>query len=165
VIDMGFEKLTRALSAVNFYRNKAWYIWKTAHILADREYMPSLLTSSPSDIYKQWGYRISDNIDELTKLPGVGVKTAKVVLHCLYDQDVIAVDTHVHRVSNRLWIVHTRSPEQTAKEIEQVIPQEFLGRAHHLFVLFGRYHCKAKKPDCDHCKLSKICEWYKNSRQ
>jgi endonuclease-3 len=70
--------------------------------LADREYMPSLLTSSPSDIYKQWGYRISDNIDELTKLPGVGVKTAKVVLHCLYDQDVIAVDTHVHRVSNRL---------------------------------------------------------------
>jgi len=89
------------------------------------------------------------------------VKTAKVVLHVLYGHEVIAVDTHVHRVSNRLGLVATRSPQDTAKIIESVVPAEYLGIAHHAMILFGRYHCKAINPLCEDCLLQSVCLRYR----
>ncbi len=146
-----------AINAVNFYRNKATNIYKTSQILttfridqkvqnvqrsgkknikAHQKSATKQKKLTPEDAYREYGYWLSDDEGELVKLPGVGVKTAKVVLHCLYDQDVIAVDTHVHRVANRLGFVHTTTPLQTAALIEQVVPRKFLGIAHHTMILF-----------------------------
>lgn len=182
VVEMGLEQFMEAINAVNFYRNKATNIYKTSQILVSLKNDQNIQkvqrvgkqniqkydnTSTkqkkltPEDVYREYGYWLSDDEGELIKLPGVGVKTAKVVLHCLYDQDVIAVDTHVHRVANRLGFVHTMTPLQTAALIEQVVPRKFLGIAHHTMILFGRYHCKALKPLCESCPLIGICEYRK----
>lgn len=91
----------------------------------------------------------------------MGIKTAKVILHVLYDEKVIAVDTHVHRVSNRLGRVDTKTPEQTSKLLESVIYEDNKSIAHHSIILFGRYHCKAIKPLCEDCPLSMYCKYYK----
>jgi endonuclease III len=105
-------------------------------------------------------YHIPSTTEALTKLPGVGEKTAKVIQYVLYKQPVIAVDTHVHRVANRLGIVHTAHPLQTSKEIETKIPKKRKLDAHHALILFGRYYCKAVKPKCADCGLQKFCEFY-----
>jgi endonuclease-3 len=112
--------------------------------------------------YKQW---IPDALEALMKLPWIGVKTGKLIAHVLYDKPFIAVDTHIHRVSNRLWIVKTTSPEKTSELLEKRIPDEYKDLAHHALVLFGRYYCTAKKPKCETCKLQKICEYYKVSKK
>ena len=94
------------------------------------------------------------------KLPGIGIKTAKLVAHVLYDKPYIAVDTHIHRVSNRLGLVETNDPKKTSDQLEKLIPNIYKEHAHHALVLFGRYHCKALKPQCESCKLQKICTYY-----
>jgi endonuclease-3 len=109
---------------------------------------------------KDW---IPDTIEELMKFPGIGVKTAKLVAHVLYDKPFIAVDTHIHRVSNRLWLVKTTAPEKTSELLEKRIPDSYKDHAHHALVLFGRYYCTARNPKCDSCKLQKICLYYKNT--
>jgi endonuclease-3 len=112
------------------------------------------------NIFKKYWYYVSDQIVELKKLPWVWEKTAKVIAHVLYGARVIAVDTHVHRVSNRLWFVKTVAPEQTSKLLEKIIPDTYKGISHHALVLFGRYYCLARKPKCDECELKKICNYY-----
>ncbi len=94
------------------------------------------------------------------KLPGIGIKTAKLIAHCVYGQLHIAVDTHIHRVTNRLGLVTTKTPEKTSELLEKIIPDSYKEHAHHALVLFGRYYCKAVKPKCDGCKLNKVCEYY-----
>lgn len=111
-------------------------------------------------VYKHHGYVIPDTIEEMVKLPGVWIKTAKVVLYVLYRQRRVAVDTHVHRVINRLWIVSTKYPEKTSEQLEKIIPDEYKDIAHHVIIYFGRYLCKAKNPECERCPLRIICEWY-----
>jgi len=108
---------------------------------------------------------IPDTLEELMKLPWVGIKTAKLVAHVLYDKPFIAVDTHIHRVSNRLWLVKTTTPEKTSELLEKRIPDEYKDHAHHALVLFGRYYCKAQKPNCEDCKLKTICLYYKASKK
>jgi endonuclease-3 len=100
-------------------------------------------------------------LEWLTKLPWVGEKTAKVILYVRYKHDLIAVDTHVHRVANRLWIIKTNEPLETSKEIEKAVPKKWKRIAHHSLILFGRYYCTAKKPKCENCVLQKYCEFYK----
>jgi endonuclease-3 len=112
-------------------------------------------------IYKQYGYIIPRRIADLMQLPGVWEKTAKVVAHVLYGEPVIAVDTHVHRVCNRLGIVKTKHPLQTSKFLEKVIPDDYKRIAHHCLILFGRYHCIARKPKCETCPVAKVCKYYK----
>ena len=102
---------------------------------------------------------------ELMKLPGVGEKTAKVVLHVLYKKPVIAVDTHVHRVCNRLGIVDTKTPLQTSKLLETLIPKKYKQIAHHCIILFGRYYCTARNPKCAQCKLNQICPYFMSLKQ
>lgn len=146
VLQMGQEKLEQAISSVNYYKMKAKHIYETAKMLNEQE--------------KDWNYHIPSTTEELIKFPGVGEKTAKVIQYVLYRKPVIAVDTHVHRVVNRLWIVHTNQPLQTSKEIESKIPKKRKLIAHHALILFGRYYCKAVKPKCEECGLKKLCEFY-----
>jgi endonuclease-3 len=140
-----FADFERSISSVNYYHTKAKHIRETAKIL------------------KQWK-KIPSDLDELLKLPGVGIKTWKLIAHVLYDKPFIAVDTHIHRVSNRLGIVKTISPEKTSELLEKCIPDSYKDLAHHTLVLFGRYYCTAKNPKCETCKLQKICLYYKNTK-
>ena len=110
------------------------------------------------DVYQQCGYWIPDTLEEMMQLPGVGVKTAKVVLYVLYRQRRVAVDTHVHRVMNRLWVIDTKTPDQSSVQLETIIPDEYKDIAHKCIIYFWRYHCKAKKPNCGACPLYDVCK-------
>lgn len=154
------EKRESMIQWVNYYRNKAKNIYKLATILSNSEFW----TLNSKFIKKRW-YRIPDTQEELVKLPWVWEKTAKVILQVLYWHDVIAVDTHVHRVTNRLWIVKTNEPLQTSKILEAKVPKEFRWDAHHWLILFGRYHCVARNPKCESCPFTHICGRYKKNSQ
>lgn len=151
LLTMGFATFEKAISSINYYKTKAKNIFATAKIIAKNCQKSSKMDKNC------W---IPDSIEELVKLPGIGVKTAKLVAHVLYDKPYIAVDTHIHRVSNRLWLVKTISPEKTSEQLEKLIPDEYKEHAHHALVLFWRYHCKAVKPKCEDCKLKTICLYY-----
>lgn len=144
LLAMGFPSFLSAIKSINYYQTKAKHIRETAKLL------------------KQWK-KIPNNLDKLMELPWVGVKTWKLIAHVLYDKPFIAVDTHIHRVSNRLGIVATTSPEKTSELLEKRIPDNYKDLAHHALVLFGRYYCTAKKPKCETCKLKKICLYYKKT--
>ena len=107
-----------------------------------------------------FGGEIPCTIDELTKLPGVGRKTANVVLAFAFDQAAMPVDTHVFRVSHRLGLVpdSAKTPEAVEKELVKHFPKEYISRAHHWLLLHGRYVCTARKPHCEGCALESICE-------
>ena len=102
---------------------------------------------------------VPNNRKFLESLPGVGRKTVNVFLSNIYNEPFIAVDTHVERVSKRLGLAKQNDDVyQVEKKLERKIPKEKRARAHHQLVLFGRYHCKAKNPNCIHCKLNDICK-------
>jgi endonuclease-3 len=107
-----------------------------------------------------FGGEIPCTIDELTKLPGVGRKTANVVLAFAFDQAAMPVDTHVFRVSHRLGLVpeSAKTPEAVEKELVKHFPKEYISRAHHWLLLHGRYVCTARKPHCENCPLTFICD-------
>lgn len=117
--------------------------------------------ANAQELYTERWYRIPDTIEEMVQLPGVWIKTAKVVLYILYGQRRVAVDTHVHRVMNRLGIVETKTPEQTSKLLEVIIPDDFKPLAHKVIIYFWRYHCTAINPKCSVCPLQKQCLWFK----
>lgn len=93
----------------------------------------------------------------LEKLPGVGRKTAGVVLNTVFGQPTIAVDTHIFRVSNRSGLAPGKTPDQVEQKLYKVVPQEYLQHAHHSLILFGRYVCKARAPDCPACVVRELC--------
>lgn len=103
--------------------------------------------------------QVPDDLAALQKLPGVGIKTANVVLNCAFGHPTIAVDTHVFRVSNRIGLVHTTSPDKTGEPLVKAIPTQWLQHAHHWLILHGRYTCKARKPECGHCVIYDLCEY------
>lgn len=146
VLKMGHAAFEQAIKSVNLYRGKAKHIYQTSELLAAQK------------------GKIPKTEAELVKLPGVGEKTAKVVLHVLYKKPVIAVDTHVHRVCNRLGIVKTNTPLQTSKLLETTIPNEYKSIAHHCMILFGRYLCTARKPKCSECQLQKLCPYFRSQQ-
>ena len=146
LISMWKDRFTDMIKSIWLYKSKSKNIFTTTEILSwhwDR-------------------YVIPVDVQDLIKLPWVGIKTAKVIAHVLYGAKLIAVDTHVHRVANRLSWVHTKTPEQTSKLLEWLIYEDNKSIAHHSIILFGRYHCKAKKPLCDSCPLRSYCDYYKN---
>ena len=110
-----------------------------------------------------WGGKVPDNLEDLTKLPGVGRKTANVVLSNAFNQDAMAVDTHVFRVSNRIGIVNTQTPEKTEFALMDAIPKKRWSHSHHLLIFHGRRICKARKPECGICPITKYCKYYKNN--
>ena len=107
----------------------------------------------------EFGGEIPSTMEELTKLPGVGRKTANVVLAFAFDQAAMPVDTHVFRVSHRLGLVPdtAKTPEAVEKELVKHFPKEYISRAHHWLLLHGRYVCTARKPHCEACPLTGIC--------
>ncbi len=97
--------------------------------------------------------------DELVKLPGVGRKTANVVLNIAFGQETMAVDTHIFRVSNRTGLAPGKTVERVEEKLEEVVPKEFRRHAHHWLILHGRYICKARTPLCAECPVYKVCEF------
>jgi len=146
VLNLSQSEIEEYVKYVNYYHNKAKFIKQSGEIL-EREF---------SGI-------IPNTLEELIKLPGVGVKTAKVILSVLYDPSMVAVDTHVHRVSNRIGLVKTKTPEQTDKVLDTVFSMEQKKKAHHAMVLFGRYVCVARKPRCLECAVKNMCDYYKKN--
>lgn len=115
-------------------------------------------------LVEKYNGQVPDNIDDLTSLPGVGRKTANVILAVVYGQAAMAVDTHVFRVSERLGLTtNSKTPYATEKRLMKYIPEETIPRAHHWLILHGRYICKARKPECDNCYLKDLCRHYQRS--
>lgn len=139
--NISLEEIENYLQYINFFRNKSRYIWETGKILAEK-----------------YNEQIPNDLKTLQTLPGVGVKTAKVVMN-VDDASLVAVDTHIHRVSNRLGLVTTKTPLETDRELEKILPEKIKKKIHHPMVLFGRYHCTAKKPKCENCKIRLECNY------
>ena len=161
VLNITEEELAKQVSSVNYYKTKAKYIRETAKKLVELSGEKNTkLTKNEKECLEKYWYYLPESLEWLTKLPWVGEKTAKVILYVRYKHDLIAVDTHVHRVANRLWIVKTKEPLETSKEIEKAVPKKWKRIAHHSLILFGRYYCTAKKPKCENCILKKWCKNY-----
>ncbi len=133
-------EVTEEIKSITFPNNKARHLTGMARMLMD-----------------EFGGRVPSDPDELVKLPGVGRKTANVIASVVYDKPVIAVDTHVFRVSRRLGLSDGKTVEEVEKDLTGNISPELRPRAHHWLILHGRYVCKARKPDCADCQISKWC--------
>lgn len=133
-------EVTEDIKSITFPNNKARHLTGMARMLMD-----------------EFGGRVPSDPDELVKLPGVGRKTANVIASVIYDKPVIAVDTHVFRVSRRLGLSDGKTVEEVEKDLTGNISPELRPRAHHWLILHGRYVCKARKPDCADCQISKWC--------
>ena len=110
-------------------------------------------------IYNSYNSEIPNDLNKLTDIKGIGRKTANLVLSIIYDYPGIAVDTHVNRVANRLNLVNSKNPDIIEKELMMLFPQKYYNKINPWFVIFGRYKCKAIKPDCKNCKLKKLCNY------
>lgn len=141
-VKMWVEEITEFINSVSFFNNKAKNIFKTCEILIEKH------NSLPPK-----------TITELTSLPGVGIKTAKVFLSVTENAPYLWVDTHVHRVLNRVGIVKTKSPLETDKKAEKIFKAEDLAPLHNTLILFWRYHCTARKPQCKKCPLLTACSY------
>ena len=144
-----FAKLSTAeiseeIKSCGLYKSKAQKIKETSVILCSN-----------------YGGEVPDKMEELVKLPGVGRKTANVVLSNAFGVDAIAVDTHVFRVSNRIGLVKTDTPEKTEFELMKVLPKKRWSKAHHLIIFHGRRICKARKPECNICPIVEYCDYYR----
>jgi len=115
-------------------------------------------------LLQDFGGEVPSDIDALMSLPGVGRKTANVVASIVYDKPVIAVDTHVFRVSHRLGLSDGKTPEAVEKDLEAGVPVQDRARAHHWLILHGRYECTARNPKCDGCGLKAWCRYYETKK-
>lgn len=115
-------------------------------------------------IVERFEGKVPSDIDDLMSIPGVGRKTANVILAVVYNKAAMAVDTHVFRVSERIGLTtNSKSPLMTEKTLCQYIPDDIIPLAHHWLILHGRYVCKARRPDCLNCGLTGICRYYNNN--
>ena len=136
------EELSEKIRSCGFYKNKSKNILNTSKY-----------------ILKDYNGKVPSTMEELLKLPGVGRKTADVVLSNAFGIPAIAVDTHVFRVSNRLGIAKGKTPEQVEKELMKNIPKDMWSASHHYLIWHGRLICKSRKPKCEECPLSPYCEY------
>ncbi|HUX97229.1 MAG TPA: endonuclease III [Bacteroidales bacterium] len=115
-------------------------------------------------LFTEFGGIVPSDPDQLQRLPGVGRKTANVLLSVLYKKPVMAVDTHVFRVANRIGLTVARNPSQCELQLTKNIPEDFLNRAHHWLILHGRYVCMARNPLCTECGITDFCKYYQKNR-
>ena len=118
------------------------------------------LIAMAQKLLADFGGEVPADIDALMTLPGVGRKTANVIASVVYDKPVIAVDTHVFRVSHRLGLSNGKTPREVERDLERHIPEHFRARSHHWLILHGRYTCTARKPKCKDCGLQEWCKEY-----
>ncbi len=140
VLDMGLRKFRTRIKSIGLFNTKAANIIKTARILR-----------------KHHGGRVPKTRPALEALPGVGRKTANVMLNTAFNQPVIAVDTHIFRVANRTGLAPGKTVRQVEDRLMQVIDDEFKADAHHWLILHGRYTCISRRPRCDHCLIFDLC--------
>jgi len=174
VLTLWKKELGQRIKTVGLWTAKQKNIYTTAEILEkksqslrEKRHINSEKDKTLRPVYRdsqevldQRNYYLPDTIESMMDLPGVWIKTAKVVLYVLYGQPRVAVDTHVHRVMNRLAVIDTKTPNQSSKQLEKLIPNELKGIAHRSIIYFGRYLCKAKKPECERCPLKSWCKRY-----
>jgi endonuclease-3 len=108
-------------------------------------------------LIEKYQSKVPNNFEDLINLPGVGRKTANVVLNAAFNKPTIAVDTHVFRVSNRTGLTKGKNPSQVEEQLLKILPIKYLKKAHHLILLHGRYICKSRNPLCTKCVINKIC--------
>ena len=162
ILKLKISDLEKLISWINYYKTKAKHIFETAKLINEQSILQKWinkkkLTKSEQECYNKFWYFLPESIEWLKVFPWVWEKTAKVILYVRYHHPIIAVDTHVHRVANRLWLVHTKEPIETSIQIEKVIPHKRKDIAHHSLILFWRYYCTAKKPKCENCILQEYC--------
>jgi len=163
LVAVGEKKFESLIAWVNYYKTKAKHIFATAQRLI---LLQGDATKKEHALFlKKRGYLMPDTLKEMVSLPWVGEKTAKVLLHVLFGALVIPVDTHVHRVTNRLGIVKTKTPLETSKLLEKSVPNVYKVFAHHALILFWRYHCTARNPKCETCPLASVCAYYKKKKK
>ena len=142
ILELGEEKLRGYISTIGLFNAKAKNVIATCRILVE-----------------QYGGEVPRTRDALEALPGVGRKTANVVLNTAFGMPTIAVDTHIFRVSNRTGLAPGKTVRAVEDKLEKVVPDEFKLDAHHWLILHGRYVCKARKPDCPQCVIRDLCEY------
>lgn len=119
------------------------------------------LSGMAKKIVEDFKGRVPDNLEDLLTIPGVGRKTANVILSVVYDKPAMAVDTHVFRVSERIGLTtHSKSPLETERALVSNFPADIIPKAHHWLILHGRYVCKARRPDCLNCGISRYCRYF-----
>jgi endonuclease-3 len=142
MVELGEEGLKSYIKSIGLYNNKAKNIIALSKILVEK-----------------YNSQVPAVLQELKSLPGVGSKSAKVILNCIWGQKVIAVDTHIFRIANRIGLCATTNALKTEIELEKIVPKKWQTHAHHWLVLHGRYVCKARKPQCRRCIIEDLCQY------
>jgi len=138
--DLGVNKIRNLIKSIGLFNIKAKNLYYLSKILLEK--------------YKS---KVPNKFEELILLPGVGRKTANVVLNAVFNKPTIAVDTHVFRVGNRTGLSSGKNPEQVENQLLKILPKKHIKKAHHLILLHGRYTCKSRNPLCKKCIINKIC--------
>ncbi len=142
ILALGVEGLKEHIKTIGLFNSKAENVIKTCRMLIEKH-----------------GSEVPDKREDLEALPGVGRKTANVVLNTAFRQPAMAVDTHIFRVSNRTGIAPGKNVVEVEKRLIRLVPKEFLMDAHHWLILHGRYTCTARKPRCGACIIEDLCEF------
>jgi endonuclease-3 len=142
MLDLGLEGLKEHIKTIGLYNNKAKNVMALSQMLVNEH-----------------NGQVPQTREVLVKLPGVGRKTANVVLNVAFKQPTMAVDTHIFRVANRTGMAPGKNPEEVEKNLLKVVPEEFALHAHHWLILHGRYVCKARKPVCTNCVVRDLCAY------
>ncbi len=142
MLALGEDKIRDTIKTIGLYKGKAKNIIGLSRILLEEH-----------------GGQVPQSRETLVKLPGVGRKTANVVLNIAFGQPTIAVDTHIFRVANRTGLAPGKTPEKVEEALEKIVPDEFKQHAHHWLILHGRYICVARKPKCPECPIRSLCEY------
>lgn len=140
MLALGEDGVIAHIKTIGLYRNKAKNVIALCRMLID-----------------EFGSEVPKTREELTRLPGVGRKTANVVMSMAFGIPTLAVDTHVFRIGNRCLMAPGKTPDEVEDQFLKVIPEQYLFHAHHWLILHGRYTCKARKPECEHCVIADLC--------
>ena len=139
-VGLGINKIRNLIKGIGLFNNKSKNLYYLSKILLEK-----------------YQSKVPSKFEELILLPGVGRKTANVVLNTIFNKPTIAVDTHVFRVGNRTGLSSGKNPEQVENQLLKILPKKHLKKAHHLILLHGRYTCKSRNPLCKKCVINKIC--------
>jgi endonuclease-3 len=139
-VNLGVNKIRNLINSIGLFNNKAKNIYNLSKILLEK-----------------YQSKVPNKFEDLISLPGVGRKTANVVLNAAFNEATIAVDTHVFRVANRTGLSNGKNPETVEAQLLEILPKQHIKKAHHLILLHGRYVCKARSPLCKICVINKIC--------
>jgi len=142
ILDLGVDGLSEYIRTIGLYNSKAKNVIATCRILLEK-----------------YGGEVPEDRTALESLPGVGRKTANVILNTAFGHPVIAVDTHIFRVANRTRLARGKTPLAVEQGLMRTTPPEFLQDAHHWLILHGRYVCKARRPECERCIIADLCEF------